>query len=207
MSYIQTYFRIKGKYAGYNGWATEEDSKAFKEETTKLFNSHGWEIKEGRSSGACDTAVRGKESLYLHPMHFSGVILQSSIPGIEEMLCEAKEFEFYHTDTYGIYYEMSDSEYLLKLCERRAEMIEDLLSLYQTKRRNLYITSDVLERLEKKYKINRVGENTRDTILKGVLQNIFDMLLAKGELIASATKNGIGYRAATDKDRKEKLSA
>lgn len=207
MEYIKTYFRIRGKYQGYEGWSSEKDAEAFVEETRNLFRRFGWEIEEGRSSGACDSAVRGKESLNLHLMHFSGVILKSSIPEIENILHEAKEFEHYHTDTYDTYYEMSDSEYLLKLRERQEEMIMDFLSLYRTKRRNLYISTDISGRIMKKYRIRRVGDGETDTILNGVLQNIFDMLVARGDLIMAHTRNGPGYRTATDKDRKERLTA
>lgn len=202
MSYFKTYFRIRSEYDGYNGWSDMAASEVFKEEVNGIFSSIGWSIKKARSSGICDTAFCGKESLYLHPMHFSGVILKSSIPVIEDALAHAKSFKYYSTDVYEQCFDMTDEEYLMKLKEQQNEMIEDFLRSYRTKRRNLYITSDVSEKLKRKYKINRVGEGHDDVILDGILKNVFSMLLARGDIVKGKTRNGTGYRTVTDYDRK-----
>ncbi|WP_322204476.1 hypothetical protein [Acutalibacter intestini] len=86
-------------------------------------------------------------------------------------------------------------------------MVADFLSLYKTKRSNLYITADVLSRMERKYRIHRVGEKREDPILCGVLRNIFSTLVYRGDLIEGHTKNGVGYRTATEKDKKGRMIA
>lgn len=206
MKYIETYFRIQGPY-NVSGWESEESKRRFISEVHSLFRESGWEIQKGRSSGSSDSATRGKEELYLHPMSFSGVILESSISEIQKVLSSGRSFRCYQVDTYKTYCEMTDTEYLLKLREKREEMVADFLSLYKTKRRNLFITSNVIDCMEKKYRIYRVGEKSGDPILNGVLRNIFSTLVYRGDLIEGHTKNGVGYRTATDKDKKGRMIA
>lgn len=202
MSYIKTHFRIRSYYQSGGNW-TPDEAKAFEKESKSLFSSSGWTVFEGRSSGVCSTARRGKEELYLHPMDFSGVIQEISIGEVERMLEVAKTFQCYHVDTYDIYHEMSDEEYLLHLREKQDEMQQDMLRLYETKRRNLFITSNekIRETIKKKYRLHRLGEGYDDPIFDGVFSNAFDMLVAKGKLIKANTKYGQGFRTATVKDK------
>lgn len=206
MKYIDTYFRIQSPYS-VNGWKSDESEHKFLSEVHSLLRESGWEIQKGRSSGSSDSAIRGKEELYLHPMSFSGVIKESSISEIQEVLSRGASFRCYHIDTYEPYYEMTDTEYLLKLREKQEEMVADFLSLYKTKRSNLFITADVMGRMERKYRIHRVGEKREDPILNGVLRNIFSTLVYRGDLIEGHTKNGVGYRTATEKDKKGRMIA
>lgn len=200
MKYIETYFRIQSAYN--NGWESEESKRRFLSEVHSLLRESGWEIQKGRSSGSSDSAIRGKEELYLHPMSFSGVIKESSISEIQQVLSKGISFRCYHIDTYKSYYEMTDAEYLLRLREMQEKMVADFLSLYKTKRSNLFITADVMDRMEKKYRIHRVGETREDPILIGILRNVFSTLVYRGDLIEGHTKKGVGYRTATKKDKK-----
>lgn len=199
--YFKMYFRIRSEYAGSGGWSSETDKNAFENEINNLFSDAGWDIQKGRTSGSCDSAVRGKESLYLHPMFFSGVILGSSAAEIEQILNQGKTFHWLRTEKHEPYYDMTEAEYLQRLEEKRPEMENDFLTLYQTKRRNLYITGDAVERLIRKYRIHRVEEEYEDTVLNGLLLRIRSELVEKGEIIQAETRNGEGYRTATEKDR------
>lgn len=199
--YFKMYFRIRSEYAGSEGWSSETDKNAFKSEINNLFSDAGWEIQKGRTSGSCDSAVRGKESLYLRPMFFSGVILESSAAEIEQILNKGKTFHWLQTEKHEPYYDMTEAEYLHRLEEKRQEMENDFLTLYHTKRRNLYITVDLIGKLVRKYHIRRVGEDSEDTLLNGLLLRIRSELIEKGKLIQAETRNGTGYRTATEKDR------
>ena len=99
MSYRMTYFRINTE--GYiPGWVNDAASDRFHAECRDLFQMAGWEVHLGHN-GASDTVTKGNLDLYLHPQSFSGVILDSEVQPIRELLAKAKTFQCYHVDFYG----------------------------------------------------------------------------------------------------------
>ena len=88
MAYRMVYLRIRS--SGYNfGWTSDADQAAFKEESRRLFQELGWELKPG-SNGVCDTVEKGHQDLYLHPLSFSGVLDEANIQPIQEQLSKAQ---------------------------------------------------------------------------------------------------------------------
>ena len=206
--YVEAYFSIRSLYSKDYGWPTKEAREEFTKEVTKLFRDGGWVIKKGRDDWEFSSAIKGKEELYLHPLCLSGVLSETSCTDVEERLKAARTFLCYEIVKGKIYYDMTDSEYLRKLWEKREEMRAEFLRLYQTKRRNIYRTSGVFEEMKKKYQIYRIGEDElNDIILNDVMKNMVSLLVARGELIQGKTRQGIGYRSATEKDRRAKKCA
>ena len=82
MAYRKVYFRIRTDC--YNsGWSSDAGRAAFKEESRRLFQELGWAVTLG-GNGSCDTAVKDRQDLYLHPSSFSGVIDEASIQPLQE---------------------------------------------------------------------------------------------------------------------------
>ncbi len=209
MVYRKTYFRIRTTgYDSAGGWESGAARTAFSDEAASIFSGLGWTVEKSIQSGVCDVARLEKQRLYLHPMHLEGVVLEDSIPVIEQAIAKARTFQYTHTDACREYLDLSDAYYLLLLREQQEAMIADILSFYRTKRRNLFVTKGAFEKLIQKYHIDRLSnEFGVDTILCGVLENLIGMLSARGQLVQGSTKYGVGYRTATEKERLLQQSA
>ena len=94
-AYVKAHFRIRCAYNGMQGWPSKESELALKEETTAMFEEAGWSVEKGNSSGCADTVYREKESLYLHPQDFSGVIRKDTIPEIILLLRDRQSLDVY----------------------------------------------------------------------------------------------------------------
>ena len=207
LGYIKVYFRIRSKYEYDAGWPTAKDEKLFSEEVCGLFEGAGWTVKQNKDN-RLDTAVKGKQRLYFHPMQFTGEILREGILTIENLLSTAQTFSSYKTDTYDEYFDMDDIEYKAYLESKRDSMVADLQEKYRTKRRNLYRTDGVKQLLAKKYSLHRLGEhNGYDEILDTYMDELIAGMEADGLLIRAKVKQGYGYRTATSYDAREKKGA
>lgn len=195
------------RYVLGEGWTDDADRKAFCEECKVLFQNIDWEIHNETDSWSYNTAVSNKEHLYLKPVSMKGEILESSIPKIEKALSKAKTFDHVQTVVGSACYDLKDAEYLLKLRERAPEMEQDLLQWCSTSQRNVYITYDIVGALCRYYQIDRLGGNEVFSIPYQVMQEVLNKLVAKGEIIKMETNKCIGYRTATEKDKKERKSA
>lgn len=137
MGYRQVYFRIKSGYEAYGGWSEDHAAEQLRNETRSLFQEVGWTLYP-RGNGVCDTVSKGKQELYLHPMNFSGVIQEESIPELENLIRGAHSFQCYATDRYEEYLDMSAGKYLEFLESKREEIVSMLLDMCRTKWRNLF---------------------------------------------------------------------
>ena len=209
MVYRKTYFRIRTTgYDSADGWESGAARAAFSGEVCSIFSGLGWTVEKSTQSGVCDVVRLGKQRLYLHPMHLEGVVLEDSIPVIEQATAKARTFQYTHTDTCREYLDLSDADYLLLLRKQQEAMIADILSFYRTKRRNLFVTKGAFEKLMQKYHVDRLSnEFGEDIILRGVQENLIGMLSARGQLVQGSTKYGVGYRTATEKERLLQQSA
>lgn len=197
MGYRQVYFRINSGYEAYGGWADDQAAEQFREETRSLFGEAGWALQPG-GNGICDTVTKGKQELYLHPMNFSGVIQEESIPELEAFMRGAHSFQCYAIDRYEEYLDMSDDEYLDLLESKREEIVSSLLDMCKTKRRNLFKTGPVagsvayhfsMHRLCDKQNINGLGNR--------FVSEVMEQLVAEGRLVTAHTRQGEGVRTAT----------
>lgn len=205
MAYREVYFRIDSAYHGYDGWPADDDKTAFVEEVRKLFQSGGWTVHANERDCVCDTVTKGQQELYLHPMNFSGVILENEIPAIEALLAKATTFRCRATDRMVIYYEMTDEEYLKHLESRRDEIIQAILERCKTKRSNLFLVGGFTMGIADQFSVHRIcdREGRRNKAYKFVSE-LVDQLIHEGQLITADTKDGPGIRTATAKERKSR---
>ena len=199
-AYVKAHFRIRCAYNGMQGWPSKESELALKEETTAMFEEAGWSVEKGNSSGCADTVYREKESLYLHPQDFSGVIRKDTIPEIILLLRDRQSFVYETVDLYEDFYDISDNEYLSRIEAQKQDITDLLLQLCMTKRRNLYIPADsVLTALEKRFRLHRVGERYGDLILSNYLSELVQSFIEAGKLAQADTKRGVGLRTVKEK--------
>ena len=205
MGYRQVYFRINSKYAYGSGWSNDDKAaEAFKEETRRLFQEAGWTLQISKNKSVCDTAVKGQQDLYLHPMNFSGVILEEDIPTIEALLAKAATFQCRGTDCYETYLELSDEDYWALLETQKAEITAVILEQFKTKRRNLYKSGEAAMNIAQRFTVRRLcdKEGNRNKANLYVSQ-LIESLIAEGRLITARTKNGTGIRTATKAEWQE----
>ena len=109
--YQKVYFYIDSTYEWGKGFPNRTARIAFHEEAKRIFRCAGWEIIPGNSSAESDTAVKGKQSLYLHPMEFTGVILAEEIAAVRNALRSARNFRLRNIGQFEMYQDMSDKDY------------------------------------------------------------------------------------------------
>lgn len=204
MGYIKTRFKISNSYSSNKGWTNKQEEEKFNEEIRAIFESMGWTVDKNLYC-----ARLHYEKLNLHPLSFSGVVMEESIALIKEKLAAATTFKFCSVQTFDRYYVMTDTEYLLKLRAMREDMIIDILKGFKTKRADQFVmdSESVYRKMEKKYRIPRIGnEEMEDPIFSGIYRNLFGILLSRGELVEKVTKNGKGYRTMELVDKKSSVS-
>ena len=195
--YQKVYFYIDSLYEWGKGFPNRTARIVFHEEARRIFRCAGWEIIPGNSSAESDTAIKGKQSLYLHPMEFTGVILSEEVASVRNALRSARNFRLRSIGQFETYQDMSDADYYAYLESRRDEMIEAILSNYKTKRRDLFFTCDMSETIGRDYRILRVGHDERygDRAYQ-YINDLIEMLIADGRLRTGNTKYGRGIRTA-----------
>ena len=130
-------------------------------------------------------------------MSFSGEILEDEITETQVLLKLATSFEHYHTDIYEEYVEMSDDEYQAILASRKDEIVNALLSACRTKRRNLYVTGDIVNRVAKQFSIRRICDRDKYGSNANLFAGeLFDKLVSDGRILTASTRKGIGFRTA-----------
>lgn len=181
--YRKVYYRIKcPAYQFDRGFLSEQGEAAFKEESRSLFQRDGWELLPERSSGASDTFTRGKERLYLHPMSYSGEVLEENISAVERLLASAKTFSCYATDLYESYLDLSPQSLRESLEAQREEIAADLLEAFRTPQRNQYhYDGKPLRQMIKKYGVLLIDERdltgkTAGNVVSGIF---FDLVKRK----------------------------
>ena len=148
MIYRDTYFRIRAwdyivDPAGLTSWTSESAERAFIAETRALFQKAGWTLHSENDSSVCDTVIKGKQELYLHPMYFSGPVLEAEVQPLRELMETTSTFHCYHVDFYEEYLDVSDQEYLTLLESKQPEITDTILKYCKAKRTNLYLTGPV----------------------------------------------------------------
>lgn len=195
MTYKKVYFRIMSDYIFDRGWPTKNQKQIFQNETAGLFGGAGWTFQPSTSNSASDTVTKGWERLYLHPMNFSGEVLEDEIPVIQALLKQASTFKHYHTDIYEEYVEMNDEEYLAVLTSRKDEILHALLLACKTKRRNLYVCGDIVNRVAKQFSIRRICDRDKYGSKANLfVGELFEKLITDGQILTASTRNGIGFQ-------------
>lgn len=204
-NYKNVYFRIHTPMY-YNpkygvGFTTPGDADLFHKSITELFLNDGWEIKKERINiSCCNTMTKDKQELYLHPQSVSGVVLEENIPHIEQLLSNSSIFKFEKTDIYEDVFDITDEEYINTLKSKQNEIEQDILAVYKTKRKNLYITDTwtPLNKVLDKYRIKRLsnysGVISSSNIDAQYITELFENLVKQNKIVTANTKHGIGYR-------------
>jgi len=207
VAYRKVYFRIQ-VYAydyGYgcnSGWSNEADEAAFEQECRSLFQQLGWMLQAG-SNGVCDTVVKDRQDLYLHPASFSGVMDEANIQPLQERLSKGKTFRCYAVDCYEEYADLSSEEYRAALEAKREEIIAFILEHCRTKRTNLYITDPVALHFAKHFEIPCLCDREcHNAVGNQFMSELIEQLLQEGRLASAETTHGAGIRTATARELK-----
>lgn len=203
-NYKRVYFRIctpmyyNPKYG--LGFSTPEDAMLFDKTIAELFLNDGWAVKEKKFKDSCNRVVKNKQELYLHPQSVSGVVLEENIPHIEQLLSNSNIFKFEKTDIYEDVFDITDEEYINILKSKQNEIEQDILAVYKTKRKNLYITDTwtPLNKVLDKYRIKRLsnysGVISSSNIDVRYITEVFENLVKQNKIVIANTKHGKGYR-------------
>jgi hypothetical protein len=89
--YQKVCFYIDSMYEHGKGFPDRTARIAFQDEAKRLLRCAGWEIIPGLGCEG-DYAVKGKQSLRLHPAEFSGVILAEEVGRVRNALRVARSF-------------------------------------------------------------------------------------------------------------------
>lgn len=202
MAYRKVYFRIESDYKWNVGYSSDAKKQQFRDESSALFRSAGWEIESDARDCISHTAVKGLQKLYLHPMNFSGVIDEEEVPHIEALIATARSFHCRATDRYEEFFDMSDDAYLAYLESKRTEITAAILERCRTKRRNLYFPSDAVTEVADRFSVNRLcdqeGRHNKANLFVG---DLVDELIRQNKLV-TAQKNGkVFIRTAMKADK------
>lgn len=199
MTYREIGISIRSAYS--QGWPDDASRLAFRTETRKLFRDAGWQVEETPlDSGYCDTVRNGKDALYLHPDLFSGVMQEDHIPELQRLLSGANTFRVLGTDLRRECFELTDEEYRQRLEEQTERIDNAILEACKTKRKNLFRTGAIAERIGQQFAIRRLPdwERSGPYIAEGYVGERIEQLIADGRLIIAKTRYGQGLRTATE---------
>ena len=199
MTYREIGISIRSAYT--QGWPDDASRLAFRTETRKLFRDAGWQVEETPlDSGYCDTVRNGKDALYLHPDLFSGVMQEDHIPELQRLLSGANTFRVLGTDLRRECFELTDEEYRQRLEEQTEQIDNAILEACKTKRKNLFRTGAIAERIGQQFAIRRLPdwERSGPYIAEGYVGERIEQLIADGRLIIAKTRYGQGLRTATE---------
>lgn len=199
MTYREIGISIRSAYS--QGWPDDISQRAFRTETRKLFRDAGWQVEETPlDSGYCDTVRNGKDALYLHPDLFSGVMQEDHIPELQRLLSGANTFRVLGTDLRRECFDLTDEEYRQRLEEQTERIDNAILEACKTKRKNLFRTGAIAERIGQQFAIRRLPdwERSGPYIAEGYVGERIEQLIADGRLIIAKTRYGQGLRTATE---------
>ena len=199
MTYREIGISIHSAYS--QGWPDDISQRAFRTETRKLFRDAGWQVEEKPlDSGHCDTVRNGKDALYLHPDLFSGVMQEDHIPELQRLLSGANTFRVLGTDLHRECFDLTDEEYRQRLEEQTERIDNAILEACKTKRKNLFHTGSIAERIGRQFTVRRLTdwEQSGPYIAEGYVGERIEQLIADGRLITAQTRYGQGLRTATE---------
>lgn len=199
MVYREIGISIRSAYS--QGWPDDASQLEFRTETRKLFRDAGWQVEETPlDSGHCDTVRNGKDALYLHPDLFSGVMQEEHIPELQRLLSSAATFRVLGIDLHMECFDLTDEECRQRLEEQAGQIDNAILETCKTKRKNLFRTGPIAERIGRQFTVRRLmdWEQSGPYIAEGYVGERIEQLIADGRLITAQTRYGQGLRTATE---------
>ena len=99
----KVFFRLNSNYVWGSGISAEEFA-VFESEAARIINLMGFNILPKTSTSSCPQAVLNEESIYAHPMDFSGIMTEENIEKMTSILnnFESKTFSVRAIDTYDL---------------------------------------------------------------------------------------------------------
>lgn len=194
---VSVHFRIDSGYVwgGDHPGMSKEKENAFFAEIRKLFTESGYEIKPIKYT-ECPGIVKEFTDLYAHPMDLSGYCEESRIPEIEAVLAKGTTFSHRCTDTYKQVYPYNreqEIEYYRQTfrdCTRNR-----LLSLFTTKRRNLYKPQrEIIDLLANQLGIDTVEHTcgvSSGNPCETYIYEVYKEMVTKGLLIEGQKRIGV----------------
>lgn len=210
---VNVHFRIESGYVwgGDRPGMSKEKEDAFFAEMHRLFSEAGYEIKPSKYNG-CPSVVKEFTNLYCHPMDLSGYCEENRIPEIEAILAKGTTFSHRCTDTYKQVYPYNREQEIEYYRQTFRDYIHtSLLSLFTTKRRNLYKPQrEVIEQLANQIRIDTIkhtfGVSCGDPC-ETYIYELYKEMVAKGSLIEGEKPVGISKiklcRSANAKEIKQ----
>ena len=210
---VNVYFRLDSGYVwgGDHPGMSKEKEDAFFAEARRLFSEAGYEIKSIKYT-ECPGIVKEFTDLYCHPMDLSGYCEESRIPEIEAILAKGTTFRHRCTDTYQQVYPYNREQEIEYYRQTYHDCIQTrLLSLFSTKRRNLYKPQQkVVEQLANQIRIktieHTIGVSSGDPC-ETYIHELYKDLVSKGMLIEAEKSMGVSCiklcRSANAKEIKQ----
>ena len=202
--YARVFFRIDCPvYDFRSGFSAENVRSAFYDEMKDVLRHFGIVESCGFISGREMSEI---EHLHIHPQELSGVVAKNKIKAIAEMLCDCHYAFCRSVDVYDDIFPISNDDFLRMLPEKHDQIVSDILTAFQTKRKNLffgeYATSCLLEKIGNRYTIRRrqCESGTDYQAKKYVSDVLLELVEAKKIVSADTAKDGIGYRTAKKGD-------
>lgn len=194
---VNVHFRIESGYVwgGDHPGMSKEKEDTFFAEMRQLFSEAGYEIKPIKYSG-CPGIVKEFTDLYCHPMDLSGYCEENRIPEIEAILAKGTTFSHRCTDTYKQVYPYNQEQEIEYYRQNFHDHVQNnLLSLFSTKRRNLYKSQqEVVEQLANQIRINTIehtfGVSCGDAC-ETYIYELYENLVSKGMLIEAEKSIGV----------------
>lgn len=187
---------------GWYEWESEDQRAIFFDSIRRVLES--FNIPEETFSHIRDKELPPIECLYIHPADISGTLRKGYVEKIAEALNELDGVKVRWVDLYHDVSPMTNAEYKEVLDGQRDRIEQELLEVFKTKRRNLYITSvfDAIDRVSERYNLPRRECKTgHDYFTHGFVGEVFESLVKDGKILTAETRNGTGYRTATAKDK------
>lgn len=203
------YFRIDAKKYQYPSFSfTEEDNIAFYNEVKSALMPLGWNMKDDSERWYCGYAVKGNQTLYLHPQNFSGEILKNEVKQIAESLEKHDTFSIRWVDLYDTVYDITDDEYEKYLCTKDDEIRSRLFQNCSTKRVNQYLhTFDVCKGIADKVRLRRLGLNDGRNSGGGqtldYIQRVIEKMVDEGFLVAKKINENMCVRSINKTEQKK----
>lgn len=194
---VNIYFRLDSDYVwgGNHPGMSKEKEDAFFAEIRQLFTESGYEIKPIKYT-ECPGIVKEFTDLYAHPMDLSGYCEESRIPEIEAVLAKGTTFSHRCTDTYKQIYPYNREQEI----EYYRQTFRDytwnkLLSLFTTKRRNLYKPQrEIIDLLANQLGIDTVEHTcgvSSGNPCETYIYEVYKEMVTKGLLIEGQKRIGI----------------
>lgn len=206
--YVKVHFRIDCRSYDVGGswsFSSESAKEKFYDEASSIL--HSFDIEE--SSGYCSGREMPKiEHLYIHPQDISGVVEKRKIALIADSINKCETMFCRSVDVYEDISPITNDEFLSIISGKRDEIVKDILSMFATKRKNLYYgecsTDKLLKQIGNKYSIRRRQcESGYDYIAYKFCHDVLRSLVENGLIVAARVKDGTGYRTAKKNELKK----